>query len=108
MLGNQKLVKLLADIRPGGTAAGSSDIDAGDVESSGEQLFEVVAVPHAAKSVIDRHPKRKIPDPPLFSIDFARRLDEEGNAVLHPQFHQLAPLEGAGDLGGNLLGIGRG
>src|SRR4051794_27408244 len=105
MLGDELLVEFLADFRRGGAATGRSDVDARYVESGGEQLLNVVAVRHIAKPIIDRKPKRKVPQPALLRIDFASRLDEVGDAIPHAQFDQLAPLVRARDLRGHLLSI---
>src|SRR5580700_8997577 len=79
MPGDELFVEFLADFRRGGAAARRSDIDARYVEAGGQQLFHVVAVRHTAKPVIDRKPKRKVPQPALLRIHFASRLDEVGN-----------------------------
>ena len=100
MLGDELFVEFLADFRGGGADTGSADIDASDVESGGQRLFNVVAVRHIAKPIIDRKPKRKVPQPALLRVDFASRLDEVGNAIPHSQFDQLAPLVSPSDLVG--------
>ncbi len=54
---------------------------------------------HLTEAVIDRQPKRKVPQPALLRVDFAGRLDEVRDTIPHAQLDQLAPAIRAGDFG---------
>src|SRR5262245_18140214 len=74
MLSDESLVELLADVRRGRAAAARTHINASDMEPGVQEPFDVIAMTHAAESIIDRHPKREVPHPALLRINLAGRL----------------------------------
>src|SRR4051794_14307955 len=103
MLDHERLVKFLTNCCRGRAATTRPDINARNVKPGGERLFNVEAMGHVAKTIVNRQPKRKVPHPALLRIDPASRFYEKGYSIAYAQFGQRAAVERTGDLGRHFL-----